>query len=173
MKKAIIILSILILQSCKHKSTHGFFENLSKHCGNTYTGRSVFPEGPNDSFAGKTLTMEITDCSDTEIRVPFKVGGDDSRTWIITKTQKGLLLKHDHRHKDGTPDEINMYGGYADKKSTALSHSFVADDHTVNILPEAKTNVWTLSFDLEKHQFIYYLERHKKPRFKALFDLVQ
>ncbi len=171
MNKITIIVLSLTLISCKHKINNGFFDNLAKHCGQTYTGQSVFPADPNDSFAGKKLIMEITECSDIEIRVPFKVGEDASRTWIITKTNKGLLLKHDHRHEDGTPDKINMYGGYADDKSTSISHSFIADSHTITILPEAKTNVWTLNFDNEKNQFIYYLERHDEPRFKAVFDM--
>jgi hypothetical protein len=25
--------------------------------------------------------------------------------------EEGLQLKHDHRHEDGTPDEVTMYGG--------------------------------------------------------------
>jgi hypothetical protein len=64
-----------------------------------------------------------------------------------------------------------MYGGYANDKSTNISHSFAADEHTYTILPEAKTNVWTLSFDEENNKFIYYLERHSKPRFKAIFNI--
>jgi hypothetical protein len=172
MKNLITLLIILILLiSCKHKTTNSFFDNLSKHCGKTYVGKSVFPEDPGDAFAGKELIMHVKDCSENEIRVPVKVGDDTSRTWVFTKTPKGLLLKHDHRHADGTPDEVTMYGGYANEASTALQNNFAADEHTAQLLPEAKTNVWSLSFDDDTKTFTYYLERHSKPRFKALFDI--
>jgi hypothetical protein len=172
MKNSIIILVVLTFStSCKHKSTDSFFNHLTKHCGKTYIGQTVFPEDPGDDFAGKELIMYVKDCSDSEIRVPFKVGEDTSRTWVFSKTDKGLLLKHDHRHADGTPDEVTMYGGYANDLSTAIQNDFAADEHTAKLLPEAKTNVWSLSFDEENNTFIYYLERHAKPRYKAIFEI--
>ncbi len=172
MKKTIIILLTLFsIASCKHKNTNSFFSNLSKHCGKTYIGKSVFPEDPGPLFAGKKLVMHVKECSNTEIRVPFKVGEDTSRTWVFTKTQKGLLLKHDHRHADGTPDELTMYGGYANDLSTAWQNNFAADNDTAQLIPEAKTNVWSLSFDEENKIFTYYLKRHDKPRYKAVFEI--
>ena len=172
MKKIIItVLFSILLISCKHKDPNNFFNQLSQHCGKTYIGESVFPEDPGPDFAGKKLIMHVKECSDTEIRVPFQVGEDTSRTWIFTKTAKGLLLKHDHRHADGTPDEVTMYGGYADSLSTAVQNNFAADEHTAQLLPEAKTNVWSLSFDEENNTFTYYLERHAKPRYKAIFEI--
>jgi hypothetical protein len=170
MKKVLVFtLSFLILTACNHKPQNGFFNKLSQHCGKTYYGKTVYPDDPGHDFAGKELVMHIKDCTATEIRVPFKVGDDTSRTWIITKTDKGLLLKHDHRHKDGTPDEITMYGGYANAQN--LQADFAADTHTAFLIPDAATNVWRLSFDEENKTFSYYLERHAKPRYKAVFDL--
>lgn len=49
--------------------------------------------------------------------------------------------------------------------------SFPADAETTELIPEAATNVWTLQIDPEKKQFVYYLERQKKPRYKAWFNL--
>ncbi|MGH1463657.1 MAG: hypothetical protein ACRBB6_16655 [Neptuniibacter sp.] len=148
-----------------------FFNNLKQLCGKTIQGKSVYPANKDDSFYGKTLIMTVKSCSDTELRIPFSVGKDKSRTWILTRTEQGLLFKHDHRHEDGTPDELTMYGGYANSNGTAWSQSFPADDATKVLVPKGKTNIWHLTIDKENKQFIYYLERHQKPRFKAVFDL--
>ena len=116
-------------------SRERFFEALAGWCGATFEGQSSFPpEGP---FAGQLLVATIAECSENELRVPFAVGEDHSRTWIITRGSEGLLLKHDHRHEDGTPDEITMYGGWATGEGSALSQSFAADEHTKALIPEA------------------------------------
>ena len=63
------------------------------------------------SFTGQRLVMDVRQCTDDEIRIPFHVGKDRSRTWVISRTATGLRLKHDHRHEDGTSDALTMYGG--------------------------------------------------------------
>lgn len=144
-----------------------FFENLKRFCGERFEGASVFPRDAGDSFAGQTLVAVIDACSPDEIRIPFLVGEDSSRTWILTRTADGLLLKHDHRHADGTPDEITMYGGLATAGGSGYAQSFPADAHTAELIPEAATNVWTLSLDPDGTRLTYYLERNGQPRFKA------
>ena len=167
-----LIILITLLISCDNKRTNlDFFNYFGQYCGKTFEGKTVFPDDPGHDFAGKKLIMNVAECSENEIRVPFQVGENTSRTWIISRTSKGLLLKHDHRHADGTPDELTMYGGYEDDYSTSFKVNFVADEDTAIMLPEAKTNVWTLSFDEQNKQFIYSLTRHNKPRYKAIFDL--
>lgn len=167
-----LILLTLLVSCTPHKTPNEFFNHLSQYCGQSFVGKTVFPDKPGKDFAGKKLIMHVAECSDTEIRVPFKVGDDTSRTWIISRTNKGLLLKHDHRHSDGTPDELTMYGGYAGSQSAAApTASFEADVATATMLPEAKTNVWIMSIDKEQKQFTYFLKRHDKPRYKAIFDL--
>ena len=148
-----------------------FFKLLSRLCDKTYDGKTIYPNIPSDPFVGVKLSIYFEQCSNTEIQVPFHVGNDTSRTWIITKTDKGLLLKHDHRHKDGTPDEITMYGGYADINGSSISQSFHADEQTTQLIPAAKTNVWKLSFDNKAQTLTYYLERNSKKRYKAVFNL--
>ncbi len=127
----------------------------------------TFPKEGQDSFANKLLVAHIKTCTDDEIRIPFHVGEDHSRTWIVSKTEHGLQLKHDHRHEDGTPDEINMYGGLANEAGTNLSQSFAADTHTATIIPAAETNVWTMTLSEDSTAFTYHLERHNAPRFTA------
>jgi len=148
-----------------------YFNNLLALCGQSFIGKTVFPKDASDPFVGVELEIKFASCSEKEIRVPFRVGEDTSRTWVISKTSQGLLLKHDHRHKDGTPDEVTMYGGNSDLMGNALTQNFHADKATEKMIPAAKTNVWQLSFDQSKSRLTYYLERHAKQRYKAIFEL--
>lgn len=157
--------------SAQAETQRAFFENLKKLCGQRFEGETVFPQDKNHPMAGKRLVMSVEACRGKEIRIPLHVGQDRSRTWILTLTDTGLLLKHDHRHADGTPDEVTMYGGVAAPSGTQYMQSFPADAETAKLIPEAATNVWTLRIMPEKQQFMYYLERHKEPRYKALFNL--
>ncbi|MCA1621166.1 MAG: hypothetical protein LC795_18035 [Acidobacteria bacterium] len=155
-----------------HEETQkAFFENLRKLCGQQFEGETVFPPDKAHPLAGKRLVMSVETCGEKEIRIPFEVGGDKSRTWVLTLTDEGLLFRHDHRHADGTPDKVTMYGGLAAPNGTRYMQSFPADAETAKLIPEAATNVWTLQINPEKLQFMYYLERHKEARYKALFNL--
>ncbi len=144
-----------------------FFESLKALCQQTFSGAMTFPTEGQDSFAGKELIASFESCSDSQIRIPFAVGEDTSRTWLINKTEFGLQLKHDHRHKDGSEHEINMYGGMAISGGSSSSQSFAADKHTATIIPAASTNVWTLTLSEDAQTLIYHLERNAAPRFTA------
>lgn len=150
-----------------------FFKAMGDLCGAKFEGFSTFPDDPNDAFAGKKLVATFKKCSPEEIRISFAVGEDTSRTWVLTKSDKGLLLKHDHRHADGTPDEITMYGGWADNRGNQFTQYFPADAHTKELIPAAATNVWQLRFDPEKQTLTYDLKRHGKPRFTAVLKQVK
>ncbi len=144
-----------------------FFDNIASLCGAVFEGYSSFPSDPEHSFAGKLLVATVASCTDDEIRIPFWVGENRSRTWILTRTSNGLLLKHDHRHEDGTPDEITMYGGWATTEGSPTSQSFPADVHTQELIPEASTNVWTLLLSADGTALTYDLQRNSEPRFRA------
>lgn len=145
-----------------------FFQQLAALCGARFTGTTVFPEDPGEDWKGQVLVAQIEGCDAQELRIPFHVGENRSRTWILRKVAGGLELKHDHRHADGTPDEVTDYGGTTRAPGTALAQSFPADDHTAALIPEAATNEWFLSLSAEGDELTYYLERHGKPRFKAV-----
>lgn len=149
-----------------------FFESLRQLCGARYEGAMTFPADGQDAFAGKLLVAEFDSCTEVEIRIPFAVGKDTSRTWIITRTETGLQLKHDHRHADGSEDEITMYGGGVLPNGTATEQSFAADAYTKKLLPEAASNVWTISLDDGGRLLTYALQRHAKPRFTAVLKRV-
>jgi hypothetical protein len=153
------------------ETQRAFFGNLKKLCGQRFEGETAFPQDHNHPLAGKKLVMTVETCREDELRIPFHVGEDKSRTWLLKLTEQGLLFKHDHRHADGTSDEVTNYGGLAAPSGTEYMQSFPSDAETSKLIPEASTNVWTLQIDPEKQQFSYYLERHKQPRYKAVFNL--
>lgn len=115
--------------------------------------------------------MHVRSCSDTEVRIPFHVGENRSRTWVITRTRDGLRLKHDHRHEDGTADPITQYGGDTRPGDEDLSLDFFADELTAALIPAAKTNIWTLAI-APGETFAYALRREATGRrFRVEFDL--
>jgi hypothetical protein len=153
------------------QSQTAFFRNVKKLCGQSFEGATEFPQNPDHPLVGKKLVITIDSCSSKEIRIPFQVGEDKSRTWILRLDEKGLLFKHDHRHADGTPDEVTMYGGWAGPEGTVYRQRFPADSDTRKLIPEAATNVWIVEIDKEKQQLVYYLERHNQPRYRAVFNM--
>ena len=91
---------------------HAFFERLISLCGNAYRGRVISSDSADRDFAASRLVMHVRSCSADEIRIPFHVGDDRSRTWVISRNEEGgLTLKHDHRDPEGNPDGLHWYGG--------------------------------------------------------------
>ena len=127
-----------------------FMERLLSMCGKTLEGRIVSPAVPADAdFAGKRLLIHVRDCSPSEFRIPFAVGEDRSRTWVITRSSTGLTLKHDHRHADGTEDKLSQYGGETVAAGTAQRQEFSADQFSKDLFlredrAASVTNVWAL-----------------------------
>lgn len=150
-----------------------FLSKLSALCGKTFEGVAVFPDDPAEPFKNQRLLMYVQTCKDGEWRIPFLVGEDKSRTWVLTVTPEGLLFKHDHRHADGTPDEVTNYGGLAAPGGSAFRQSFPADGFTAKLLPAAATNEWTLRLSEDGKQFSYILKRHGEMRFQADFNLAK
>jgi hypothetical protein len=151
-----------------------FWTAIRAHCGRAYEGRVAVSTGAagDTAMAGKRLVMHVRECGANEIRVPFHVGDDRSRTWVLTRTPAGLRLKHDHRHEDGTPDAITQYGGDTRGSGSATSQSFPADAHTVSLNPVYGTNVWTM--EIEPGTFAYELIRvGTDRRFRVDFDLTR
>lgn len=148
-----------------------FFGNLKELCGRSFDGVTEFPLDPKHDFAGKKLIAKLATCTGSEIRIPFRVEDDTSRTWVLSLGEDGLLLKHDHRHADGTPDKVTMYGGWAVGEGTPFRQRFAADADTAKLIPEAATNVWTIEISEDKRHLTYALERNGQPRYKAVLHL--
>jgi len=146
-----------------------YWDTLQGLCGQAFEGRVVESVPPDDAFEGQRLVMHVRSCDMAEIRIPFFVGDDRSRTWVITPTAAGLRLKHDHRHEDGTEDAVTQYGGDTEGRGTAATQDFHADAYTADLVPTAATNIWTV----EVHPgatFAYALRREGR-RFRVEFDL--
>lgn len=157
-----------VVQAAPASEQQAFYNALKQLCGARYVGETVFPEEPGEDWRDQQLVATFETCTDDEIRIPLLVGANRSRTWVITPAEKGLQLKHDHRHPDGTPDEVTQYGGTTDSPGTSLAQSFPADAYTAELIPEAATNEWFLSLSPDLTTMTYYLERHGAPRFKAI-----
>lgn len=155
-----------------------FWRGIASHCGQAFDGRITanVPPQPADAFAGQRLVMHVRDCSDNEIRIPFHVGSDRSRTWILTRTGNALTLKHDHRHADGTPDAVTMYGGDTVDPGTAVRQEFPVDAVSVRLferegLTASMINVWAMEI-VPGERFVYELARPGTDRlFRVSFDL--
>ena len=62
-----------------------FWLNLQKLCGSAFEGE-ITAGAANDDFHGKKLVMHVRSCENNRIRIPFFVGDDKSRTWVLTKS---------------------------------------------------------------------------------------
>lgn len=156
-----------------------WFVQLSRLCGQAFEGRLVSNDPADASFAGQRLVMHVRQCSDGEIRIPFHVGADRSRTWVVSRTATGLRLKHDHRHEDGSSDVLTMYGGDSRGPGTAVRQEFPADAHSIGLFTAqnraiSNANVWAIEVG-ERH-FAYELRRPPGPaqrHFRVEFDLTR
>jgi len=150
-----------------------FWKELQNLCGSAFSGEIV-AGGENDTvFGNKDLIMHVRSCSEQRIRIPFFVGADSSRTWVLTLGDAGLELKHDHRHADGTPDEVTMYGGMTSNFGASYRQYFPADQETANMLPAAIGNIWWIDV-VPGEYFSYNLRRVNTPRlFSVRFDITR
>lgn len=180
---AIALPLVLLLPACHaaapapaplpHAEQEAFWSALQRLCGQAHAGRIVEGSPTDTAFAGKALVMHVRECSPGEIRIPFHVGENRSRTWVLTRSDAGLRLKHDHRHEDGTEDEITQYGGDTSGAGSATRQEFPADAFTADMLPAAATNVWTVEV-VPGERFAYALRREGTDRrFRVEFDLTR
>ena len=131
-----------------------FLAELARLCGQAFAGRIVAnePASPDpDPFSGRALVMHVRGCKDParELRIPFHVGDDRSRTWVVTRSGNQLQLKHDHRHDDGTEDKLSQYGGETILPGTAQRQEFPADQFSKDLFVKedraaSVTNVWAM-----------------------------
>ena len=157
-----------------------FLASLAQHCGKAYAGRITANQPVSttpDPFEGKALVMHVRGCDapTQEIRVPFHVGDDHSCTWVLTRTAGGLRLKHDHRHEDGSPDPVTMYGGDTADVGTVQRQAFPVDAESVAMferegLAASVTNTWAMELVPAK-TFVYELSRPNGRLFRVEFDL--
>jgi hypothetical protein len=101
-----------------------FMTNLATHCGNAYAGGlTLAPPGDTMLEGGELLVVHFRECGENELRLPFHIRNMDgtwnrSRTWILTRHDGRIELRHDHRKPDGSEDDMTMYGGFTISEGT-------------------------------------------------------
>lgn len=173
-KTVVLVLVFLTAQSVFAQANEAniFWSNLQKLCGKAFAGAVAAAPADDVTFKGKELIMHVRSCSKNQIKIPFFVGEDKSRTWVLTRMKNGrILLKHDHRHEDGKPDKVTMYGGLTTNSGSATRQMFPADDETVKVIAAAATNVWWIDL-VDGDYFSYNLRRIGTERYFSIkFDL--
>lgn len=156
-------------------SDTALLQALAPYCGQAFAGQLISNPAEDADMVGQRLIVHVAGCRPGEVRMPFHVGEDRSRTWVLRELPQGLQLKHDHRHQDGTHDELTMYGGTA-VASDGLAVQFPADAYSKLMFQAlgrtaAPANVWSFTLQPGK-QLVYRLSRPGR-EFAVAFDLTQ
>lgn len=184
MKAALSALAATALAGCATTPAtanpqDAFFEALAARCGKAYAGKLASDEEADAGMRGKAMVMHIRHCSADRIEIPFHIDGpgadggwDRSRTWIISRTTSGLRLRHDHRHADGTPDAVTLYGGNTVDTGSATRQTFPVDAESIAMFTAtgrnvSNTNIW--SVETTDAGFTYGLNREGR-HFRVAFD---
>ena len=174
-KPTILLLLAAVASACARTPSpqDAFMGAVARHCGKAYEGRLVSSDAQDAAIAKERLVMHVRECSQNQLRIPFHVGADRSRSWVLTRTDAGLRLKHDHRHEDGSEDAVTQYGGDAAAQGTAERQEFPVDAFSVDLfrrenLAQSVTNIWAL--EITDAIFAYELRREGR-FFRVEFDL--
>lgn len=177
MKHVLGAVAALLLAACAGDAPTApadeFMTRLAAHCGKAYEGKLVSNDESDAGFASERLVMHVRECEPGAIRVPLHVGEDRSRTWVLTRTDTGLRLKHDHRHEDGSEDAVTQYGGDSAEVTSATRVEFPVDQFSIDLfnregLTASVTNVWAM--EITDAMFAYELSRENR-FFRVEFDV--
>lgn len=155
---------------------YAFMANLNALCGQRFEGRVVTTDPADANFARSRLLMHVRDCSPEEVRIPFWVGEDRSRTWVISREDSGLTLKHDHRDPGGKPVGLHWYGGDTTSAGTANRQEFPVDEFSIELFTAgdaavSTTNVWAV--EVHPGRIFAYELRRPNRHFRVEFDLTR
>jgi hypothetical protein len=179
------IISVLFLFACNQTGTdksandrsslspdeQTFLNNLESLCGKSFLGSEQYIKEGRESWAHKKFVMHVTKCDSNRVHIPFHLDEDHSRTWMFMVDEKGLRFRHDHRHEDGTPEDVTLYGGYADGTGNAFVQHFPADEYTKDMLADTNSRKWNIILGEDMSSFTYELEVQGELVFSAKFDL--
>ncbi|MBW3558874.1 MAG: hypothetical protein KY446_06200 [Proteobacteria bacterium] len=177
MRLALLLLMAALAGCASHKrqtAAEIFLLRLSTLCGQTFEGRLVSTDAADAEMQGKPLIMQVQGCGPGGVRIPFAVGEDRSRTWVISRTGSNLRLKHEHRHPDGLEDPRSQYGGEAVQPADPDRIEFPADAASKAMfveqgIPQSAANVWVL--ELQPGQLFAYELRRPGRHFRVEFNL--
>jgi hypothetical protein len=158
----------LLITACagapEAETPSAFEAAIAPLCGKAFEGRIVTTDTQDDDWRAERVVMHVRSCDARYIKIPLHVGEDHSRTWVLMQVGNDWELRHDHRHEDGEPDVLTLYGGFASTPADALRQEFPADEATKALfdaegIPVSKTNVWAVEVDPSSNLFAYELKR--------------
>ena len=174
---AAIALSACATVPARAPQQDAFMASLNALCGQRFEGRVVTTDAADADFARSRLLMHVRDCSTDEVRIPFWVGEDRSRTWVISRNEQGgLTLKHDHRDPQGNPDGLHWYGGDTTAPGTANRQAFPVDAFSIELFDAGNaavstTNVWAV--EVHPGRIYAYELRRANRHLRVEFDLTR
>ncbi|WP_052345590.1 membrane lipoprotein lipid attachment site-containing protein [Alkaliflexus imshenetskii] len=148
-----------------------FMNNLASLCGKSFAGKETYTKEGRDRWAHRSMVIYITTCEHDEVHIPFHIDDDQSRTWMFINDHGKLRFRHDHRLDDGTPEDLTLYGGYADGNGTAFNQSFPADEYTNTLLNDELDRQWNVILSEDLSTMTYELGYLGEIVFRAEFDL--
>jgi hypothetical protein len=95
--RGVCCLGLLVTTACRPAAEsppakvdpqEAFWTALTGFCGRAFEGSLRDPQPQDTAFAGRTLVMHVRECNREEIRIPFDVDDDRSRTWVLTRTER-------------------------------------------------------------------------------------
>ena len=182
MRIGIALLGLLALAGCAMVVPRAaplreqFHDRLRALCGQAFEGRVVTNEEADREMAAARLVIQVRSCSDDELRIPFHVGNDHGRIWVISRTATGLRLRHEHRAQDGSEVAPTNYGGETIATGTPRRQQFPADQQTRDLfvrenIPASITNVWAI--EIVPGRLLAYELRRPGRFFRVEFDLTR
>jgi hypothetical protein len=182
MRMGIASLSLLALAACavvprSAPSQEQFYARLRALCGHAYEGRVVTRDEADREMEAARLTIQVRSCSDDELRIPFHVGNDHGRIWVVSRNPAGgLHLRHEHRRADGSEEAVSGYGGDTTGPGNPRRQEFPADQISRDLFvrenaPASITNVWAI--EIVPGRLLAYELRRPGRFFRAEFDLAR
>jgi hypothetical protein len=182
MRMPIALASLLALAACavvprSAPSQEQFYARLRALCGHAYEGRLVTHEAADREMEAARLSIQVRSCSDDELRIPFHVGNDHGRIWVVSRNPGGgLHLRHEHRRADGSEEAVSGYGGDTAGPGNPRRQEFPADQASRDLFvrenaPASITNVWAI--EIVPGRLLAYELRRPGRFFRAEFDLTR
>lgn len=170
-------LTVCVTSAQAQTPQDAFWAELNSLCGRAFQGElTVYDEASDGGWIGQPMTIHARECQDAEIRVSLNVGPNRSRTWVFQRQADALVLKHDHRHEDGSEDVLTWYGGKTRDQGRATRQAFVVDGYSQALfyaqgLHVSASNIWYVEIE-PGQRFAYGLTRPNR-HFRAEFDLTK
>lgn len=182
MRMPIALASLLALAACATMlpraapSQEQFYARLRSLCGHAYEGRVVSNDEADREMAAARLVIQVRSCSDAALAIPFHVGNDHGRVWIVSRTPAGLQLRHEHRRANGAEEAVSGYGGGTIGPGNPRRQEFPADAASRDLfvredVPASITNVWAI--EIVPGRMLAYELRRPGRFFRAEFDLTR